>query len=324
MLASALAATAFAKPMEKRQVVVTTVDVVYTTDIVTVTAGQSSSAATTSAAPAKSSGKHGKHGHHHPSSYPASSSYQPVPSSYQPPQSSSSSAPAPVPTTSDVPAPAPTSYSSAAPAPAPSSSSSAAAAPQPTSYGGTATTFQQAVVDHHNYHRANHSAPNIAWDQTLADTAMTIAKTCVYAHSMNVNGGGYGQNIAAGEGASDISTTISDLFYNGEVNKFTQYGEANPDMSTFESWGHFSQIVWKDSTKVGCATWKCSSGLTNFDSPSNPYFTVCNYSPPGNFGGEYGANIGASLNQATVPGSANVDTAAIGKSYCGATGQDVN
>jgi uncharacterized protein YkwD len=42
--------------------------------------------------------------------------------------------------------------------------------------------FIQWALDHHNIHRANHSAPPLVWDQALADTAMKLAQTCVYGH----------------------------------------------------------------------------------------------------------------------------------------------
>ena len=100
-----------------------------------------------------------------------------------------------------------------------------------------------------------------------------------------MDGGGYGQNIAAGVEANNVSAVITDLFYNGEVGYYAnQYGKANPDMTNFELWGHFSQIVWKDTNKVGCATQYCPNGLGNTGSNVSPYFTVCNYGPPGNYG----------------------------------------
>lgn len=52
-------------------------------------------------------------------------------------------------------------------------------------------------------------------------------------------------------------------------------------MSLFEKWGHFSQIVWKGTTHVGCYTAHCPNGLGNVGSDVSPYFTVCNYKNPG-------------------------------------------
>jgi uncharacterized protein YkwD len=153
----------------------------------------------------------------------------------------------------------------------------AAAAP-----AGKATTYQERVLAHHNVHRANHSASALVWDDALANTAAIIASTCIYAHSMNVNGGGYGQNIAAGVEANNVSAVITELFYNGEVGYYNNlYGQASPDMSQFEKWGHFSQLVWKGTTKVGCATQYCSGGLANTGQYVAPHFTVCNYGNPG-------------------------------------------
>ncbi|CAD0044789.1 unnamed protein product [Aureobasidium pullulans] len=189
-------------------------------------------------------------------------------------------------------------------------SSSAAAA--------KATTYQQRVLVSHNVHRANHSASNLVWDNALASTAAKIASTCVYAHNTTTDGGGYGQNIAAGLAADNITAVITELFYNGEVSYFNGlYGQAQPDMSNFHNWGHFSQIVWKGTSKVGCATQYCPKGLANVGPYTPPYFTVCNYGPPGkslhlsyaqylanpvigNYLGEFDVNVGRSLNRPTV------------------------
>jgi len=136
-----------------------------------------------------------------------------------------------------------------------------------------------------------------------------------------VDGGGYGQNIAAGVAPANISAIITDLFYNGEVENYNGlYGEANPSMANFEVWGHFSQIVWAATTHVACATQDCSKqGLKNVGSDVRPYFTVCNYASPGklhmpalsqststdlrhvgNVGGEYGKNVGEPLGEPTA------------------------
>ena len=93
---------------------------------------------------------------------------------------------------------------------------------------------------------------------------------------------------------------INNEMYNDEIEYYpTPYG-IEPDMSNFEKWGHYSQIVWKSTTQVGCYTQYCSNGLANTGGGVSPYFTVCNYSPPGNFGGEYGANVGQPGDMPTV------------------------
>ena len=42
--------------------------------------------------------------------------------------------------------------------------------------------YKSAVLEHHNIHRANHSASALAWDDTLAQYAEQVAKSCVYDH----------------------------------------------------------------------------------------------------------------------------------------------
>jgi outer membrane biosynthesis protein TonB len=91
-------------------------------------------------------------------------------------------APAAVPTTtSEAPPPAEpaptTTTEEAAPVAQSTTSVAAVAAASPTDYNS-------AAIDHHNYHRANHSAPDITWSDSLAASALVVANSCVFAHDM--------------------------------------------------------------------------------------------------------------------------------------------
>lgn len=113
----------------------------------------------------------------------------------------------------------------------------------------------------------------------------------------SIDGGGYGQNIGYGVEESNIGQMITNLMYNDEMGFFSDlYGLASPLMALFDSWGHFSQIVWKSTTQVGCATVMCDS-LGNIDASRSLPFTVCNYNPAGNTGGEYADNVLKPLGQ---------------------------
>ncbi|KAI0120683.1 scp-like extracellular protein [Xylariales sp. AK1849] len=186
--------------------------------------------------------------------------------------------------------------------PATSATSTQAAVVSPTDMASTALYA-------HNLHRANHSAPAMAWLDEIAGYAENTANTCKFAHDMTQGSGNYGQNIAmwaTSDGAADlgeagaIDMASQDMWYNGEVTKYlpSYYGEATPDMSDFESWGHFSQLVWKDSTSLGCYAKLCAKGTMYAD--MDAWYMVCNYRPAGNVGGAYGTNVLTSLGEPSV------------------------
>ncbi|KAI1442785.1 PR-1-like protein [Annulohypoxylon stygium] len=178
---------------------------------------------------------------------------------------------------------------------APSSSQAAE-----TSSAPSGTDFVSVAVEHHNIHRSNHSAPEVGWSDELAGYASNTAATCKFAHDMTQGNGGYGQNLANwaqsvnAQQLGDVGAVkmaITDMWYNGEFGKFLPqyYGLADPPMDDFEGWGHFTQLLWKDSKQVGCAAQFCEKG-TLYDE-MDAWFTVCNYSPAGNVGGSYAADV---------------------------------
>lgn len=322
-LVAAFAAGALAVPLQERDVVYVT-DLVYATEYVTVTAGDV--APTDAPAPAPYSepssssssshyghkkGSKGQQGYGWTSSWSWATTYSaeqaaPAPTSSQEQAVAYSSVEEQAPAYT-----APAAYTSVqeeAPAPtyeAPQSTYEAPAETQPASSQAPASTpsaekptdYQGFVQYHHNVHRANHSAPDLTWNDTLAATAEKIGKTCSYEHMMTMDGGGYGQNIAAGVKADNVSAVITELFYNGEERAYADagnYGKSGSafDNSNFHVWGHMTQIVWTNTTSVGCATVDCSaSGLANTGGNVSPYFTVCNYYPPGNYEGEYANSV---------------------------------
>ena len=184
VLAGGALATPVRKYLEERAIVV---DWVTTTTVVWVTEGQT--VPTPAAAPQKAAvapSPHHAHKHAH---------------AYSAPQSPTSTTPTPTPSPTSTsvvsvqqPAETPktTSTSVAAPPassqPAPSAGSGSGSANAPTGYvdnlDTTSDTYKALVLQHHNIHRANHSADDLVWDDTLASYAEQTAKTCVWGHSL--------------------------------------------------------------------------------------------------------------------------------------------
>lgn len=195
-----------------------------------------------------------------------------------------------------VPAPQPAaSYGEAAPlapAPQPAASYGEAAPPVPAPQPQPSLNkYEKSCLSSHNNIRAKHGVPSLSWDPQLASIARQIATSCSFRHQMRVSNIEYGQNIGAGAPASEIENLINTEFYAKELDIFkSEFGKPQPNMGNFAAWGHFTQIVWKDTGSLGCYTADCSgSGLAGTN--ASPYFTVCNYLKPGNFAGEYNQNV---------------------------------
>ncbi|KAJ5180665.1 hypothetical protein N7492_003875 [Penicillium capsulatum] len=172
----------------------------------------------------------------------------------------------------------------AAPAPAPTTTTAAEEpAAKPTNQ------YQTNVLHHHNIHRGNHSAPEIQWSPRMAQIARDWAQHCDYSHNTQLESdkGGYGQNIGYGYTEADVGKMLTNSMYNDEFEP-CPFGDRNATTAqeNFHEWGHISQMLWKATTHVGCATVQCDS-LKNADTNGQPKgqpisYTVCNYSPAGN------------------------------------------
>ncbi|KAF3355264.1 hypothetical protein VDGD_02733 [Verticillium dahliae] len=179
--------------------------------------------------------------------------------------------------------------------------------PKTTAPAPISDDMQTAALEAHNIHRRNNSAPALAWGSNYAAYALQTAQTCVFEHDLTPGGGGYGQNLAMW-GATDgdslgaakaVSQATTNMWYNGEVNLYSPnfYG-GEPDMTNFMEWGHYSQLVWVDTTTLGCAVHFCEKGT--MDPNMGVWYTVCNYFPAGNMQGSFAKNVLPPGNAPTV------------------------
>ncbi|KAJ3813665.1 CAP domain-containing protein, partial [Lentinula aff. lateritia] len=139
---------------------------------------------------------------------------------------------------------------------------------------GASDSDVQEYLSAHNSVRAQHGASALTWSNDAATKAQQWADNCVFQHSGGTLGP-FGENLAAGTGSGyGISQAIDS--WSSEV---SQYDPSNPVAS------HFTQMVWKATTQVGCAVASCSGIFAaSFGLAS---FYVCEYSPQGNVIGEF-------------------------------------
>ena len=115
----------------------------------------------------------------------------------------------------------------------------------------------QVVLDEHNHYRAKHGVPTLTWDPTVAASAQNYANGCPQGHS----GGGYGENMAWGH--ADFASAVKAWY--DEVQQYV------PGSGFSSGTGHFTQLVWRDTTKLGCGV-NAGCGMATY---------VCQYDPAG-------------------------------------------
>ncbi|AOW27012.1 hypothetical protein MG5_01363 [Candida albicans P57072] len=127
--------------------------------------------------------------------------------------------------------------------------------------------FAEEILKEHNVKRALHGVPALSWSNKLAEYAQDYANTGFDCSNLNLkhSGGPYGENLAAGYmgGISPV-----DAWYD----EISMVDWNNVDFT--ESTGHFTQLVWRSTTQVGCAKMMCSTAWRQI--------TVCEYLPRGN------------------------------------------
>ncbi|XP_058081780.1 pathogenesis-related protein PRB1-2-like [Magnolia sinica] len=124
----------------------------------------------------------------------------------------------------------------------------------------------------HNAARAQVGVGAMTWDPTVEAFARNYANQRIGDCRLVHSGGPYGENIFWGSGRE---FTAADAV-NSWVGERRDYNYNANTCAAGKQCGHYTQVVWRDSVRLGCARVKCNSGAI---------FITCNYSPPGNIVG---------------------------------------
>ncbi|XP_034474818.1 Golgi-associated plant pathogenesis-related protein 1 isoform X2 [Drosophila innubila] len=140
----------------------------------------------------------------------------------------------------------------------------------------SAASFEQEVLDAHNFYRARHNAPPLELNDDLSDLATDWAKYLLATKRMeHRENSGYGENIYMAVGGDlDGSDAVKSWY-----DEIEDYNWRRPSFQM--NTGHFTQVVWKGSKELGVGFAKCG----------NTIYVVCNYDPPGNYINMFQKNV---------------------------------
>jgi len=167
---------------------------------------------------------------------------------------------------------------------------------------------KDAILAKHNALRAGVSAPctaadmeTLVWDSTLEAASQVWADGCVGDHDQNR--GSVGENLFMAMPTSDYT---EDQLVGGVQAWYDEIQDTewstssaglkskvyNDPQTTCQSYdgntgacmiGHFTQVIWAKSNKLGCAVKTCSGGMTiSGNSYAGGVLLVCRYTPVGN------------------------------------------
>ncbi len=139
----------------------------------------------------------------------------------------------------------------------------------------------QEALDHHNKARADVGSPSLQWSADLSNYAQAWANklasdNCAFEHrpQSGVWAQAHGENIFWGSDADSYKALDASNSWYNEIKDY-KYGPLTG--SNWYKTGHYTQMVWKNTTHVGFGVAVCKGG---------ELLVVANYSPAGNYMGQ--------------------------------------
>lgn len=151
----------------------------------------------------------------------------------------------------------------------------------------TLPQFAREMLDTHNTVRAGVSSPRpspalepLGWSPAAEAVAKKYVERCEWGH--NAQRGELGENIAAA--TPDYWDTRGVVM--AWADEVADYTYDSNTCATGRQCGHYTQVVWRATTRVGCATKVCTRNSPFGSQAPTWQYWVCNYDPPGNYRGQ--------------------------------------
>ena len=131
-----------------------------------------------------------------------------------------------------------------------------------------------AFLTPHNAARRKVGVPLLTWSTALATYAHNYANSqkgqCL---PLKHSGGPYGENLFWGSGKAWTPNDAVTMW----VAEAKDYKLSTNTCNPGKMCGHYTQVVWKSTTHVGCASVLCND---------QSIYIICSYNPPGNYVGQ--------------------------------------
>ncbi|MDQ8037211.1 MAG: CAP domain-containing protein [Pedobacter sp.] len=135
------------------------------------------------------------------------------------------------------------------------------------------TPDSKLLVDSHNHYRQELELPPLVWSDELAASAQAWAEQLAQTKKFRHSDTRHGENLWMGTAGAYSQKDMVDNW--GSEKQFYVH-ETYLKVPPSGVVGHYTQIIWRNTSKVGC-------GLATF---SGQEILVCHYDPPGNWIGQ--------------------------------------
>ncbi|KAK1400090.1 CAP (Cysteine-rich secretory proteins) [Heracleum sosnowskyi] len=147
-------------------------------------------------------------------------------------------------------------------------------------YKALAQAKPREFLDAHNKIRLVLGVPPLRWDPSLERHSRKYANSQAHICHLNHSHGIYGENIAWEQYDESSPQQIVQRFIDEQKNYDILAGVCKcPPLSKDCMCGHFTQVIWRTTEKVGCAEVACKGDKGKL--------VVCFYDPPGNVIGQH-------------------------------------